>query len=457
MDKKFQRTLFVFRRDLRLEDNTALIFALKHSKEVIPCFIFTPMQIESNPYFGQHSLQFLIECLEELNESLESKQTKLYLFYEEPQNIVEKCITKLNVDAVIVNRDYTPYSRKRDHKIQLLCEQKNVYFQSFDDALLHPPEKTLKSDETPYKVFTPFFKNAAKLEVESPTPNKYHNYYRDPISFSLTSSLYTKMLPKRTLPCMGGRSHALKTLKNLKNFSSYELLRDIPEKNATTKLSAHLKFTTCSPREVYFAILKQLGSDSDLIRSLYWRDFFTSITFYFPKVFKGAFYEKFNEIQWSQDKKAFQKWCDGNTGFPIVDAGMRELNQTGFMHNRVRMITASFLVKDLHIDWKWGERYFAQKLSDYDPAINNGNWQWVASTGCDAQPYFRIFNPWTQSLKFDPDALYIKKWIPELSNISPSLIHKWYLEKNYKECSSYPQPMVQHEIESKITIEAYKV
>jgi len=207
---------------------------------------------------------------------------------------------------------------------------------------------------------------------------------------------------------------------------------------------------------VYWAISRQLGASSALIRSLYWRDFFTSIGFYFPRVFSGAFHAKFDRLQWSHNEEIFRKWCEGKTGFPIVDAGMREMNQTGFMHNRMRMIAASFLVKDLHIDWRWGERYFAQTLIDYDPAVNNGNWQWAASTGCDAQPYFRIFNPWTQAVKFDPNCLYIKKWIPDLVSLPPEIIHKWHQEKLHSQCLSYPIPIVDHAKESKTALSLYR-
>jgi deoxyribodipyrimidine photo-lyase len=453
MNRKFQRALFIFRRDLRLEDNTGLIFALKQSKEVIPCFIFTPQQIEKNDYRSDHSLQFMVESLEELESSLEDKKATLYLFHGKPEEIVEQCISHLKIDAVIVNQDYTPYSIKRDLAIESVCKNQNVSFLSFEDVLLHPPQETLKSDGKPYTVFTPFYRNASKLEVPLPASNKHDNYYTHLVDFASNRSLYDQILPKRVLPPRGGRSNALKILKKIDSFTSYESLRDFPAEDSTTHLSSHLKFNTCSIREVYWSIVKTLGDSSELIRALYWRDFFSSIAFYFPYVFSGSFHEKFDQLKWSDDIEAFKRWCDGNTGFPIVDAGMRELNQTGFMHNRVRMITASFLVKDLHINWRWGEKYFAKKLTDYDPSINNGNWQWVASTGCDAQPYFRVFNPWNQSLKFDPECLYIKKWVPELISIDPKRIHKWYLEEGI---SKYPSAMLDHAVESKKAIESYK-
>lgn len=453
--KKFQKALFIFRRDLRLEDNTGLIFALENAQEVILCFIFTPEQIENNPYRGEHCLQFMIESLEDLEKEIISKGGKLYLFYEEPETIVAELIQNQGVDAVVVNRDYTPYSLKRDRKIEAACKKLGASFCSFDDALLHAPDQTLKKDGKPYTVFTPFYRNALQLDVKLPVLNQYNNYHTSAIRFDASNTLFKKILPKRSLPQSGGRSACLKILEKIERFHYYESLRDFPSAQMTTLLSAHLKFTTCSIREVYWVISKQFGASSALVRSLFWRDFFTSIGFYFPQVYSGAFHDKFNRVQWSYDKQLFNKWCEGKTGFPIVDAGMREMNQTGFMHNRVRMIVASFLVKDLHIDWRWGEKYFAQTLIDYDPAVNNGNWQWSASTGCDAQPYFRIFNPWTQAAKFDPECVYIKKWVTDLASLSPEAIHKWHQEKYHSLCPAYPVPIVDHAKESKIALSLY--
>lgn len=456
MSKYFENALFLFRRDLRLEDNTGLIFALESSKQVIPAFIFTPQQIQDNPYRGDHCLQFMIESLEELERALLAKGGILSLFYGQPDEVVGKLIKKMGVDAVIVNRDYTPYSKERDQKITKVCRESRVPFYSFEDALLHPPDQTVKGEGKPYTVFTAFYRNASRLEVLKPVANRYCNYCSSTISLSQDSSLYEMILPKRLLPRSGGRKEALRILDRLEQFSYYESLRDFPAEFGTTHLSPHMKFTTCSPREAYWAIVDKLGTSSQLIRSLYWRDFFTSIAFHFPKVFSGAFHDKFNQLRWSDDEQAFKMWCEGRTGFPIVDAGMRQMNETGFMHNRVRMITASFLVKDLHFDWRWGERYFAQKLIDYDPAVNNGNWQWVASTGCDAQPYFRVFNPWIQAKKFDPDTLYIKRWIPELNTLSSKVIHKWYEEKYHDLCLMYPKPMIDHSREAKAALSSYR-
>lgn len=453
----FQKALFIFRRDLRLDDNTGLNFALENAKTVIPCFIFTPEQLDHNPYRSDRCLQFMIESLEDLSSKLKKKGGKLFLFFGKPETIVEKCIRDLSIDGVIVNRDYTPYSVQRDAKLEDICQRNDLPFHTFDDALLHPPENTLKADGKPYSIFTPFYRNALKLPIIPPKTHHGTHFFQETIDFSESSAIYAKILPRRLSQMRGGRDAGLDLLQKLPRFASYATDRDFPAIPGTTHLSPHLKFTTCSPREIHQALCQTLGPHSELIRSLFWRDFFTSIAFFFPHVFEGAFHQKFDAIQWGNDKKAFQRWCEGTTGFPIVDAGMRELNQTGYMHNRVRMVVASFLIKDLHINWQWGEKYFAQTLLDYDPAVNNGNWQWSASTGCDAQPYFRIFNPWNQQKKFDPDCVYIKQWIPELASLKAKQIHSWESPENHSFCSSYPAPIVDHSKEAKIALQLYKI
>lgn len=454
MERKFRKSLFIFRRDLRLEDNTGLIFALRSSETVIPAFIFTPEQIEKNPLRNDHCLQFMIESLKDLENQLKKKGAKLFLFKGKPEEVVRKCIQDLQIEALIVNRDYTPYSRQRDRKLEKVCKTGSIPFYSFDDALLHPPEETLKKDGKPYTIFTPYFRNASKQKVAPPAQNRWTNYFRGSIPFGKGKVAGPKQTGENRV--VGGRAEALKILKNLGSFGKYGRLRDFPAEDGATHLSPYLKFTVCSPREVYAAICHQLSPHHELVRSLYWRDFFTSIAFFFPHVFKGAFQPKFDVLKWSYSKEAYRRWCEGMTGFPIVDAGMRELNETGFMHNRVRMIAASFLIKDLHIDWRLGEKYFARILVDYDPAVNNGNWQWVASTGSDAQPYFRIFNPWSQQKKFDPECIYIKKWIPELSDVPQKLIHTWNEEKSRAGYKNYPAPMTDHQIAAKKTLQSYK-
>lgn len=442
MTKQYKLALHIFRRDLRLQDNTALIEALRTAEHVIPCFIFDPRQIKQNDYKSDHCLAFMRQSLQELDETLKQKQSCLYYFYGIAEDVVAKLIESHAIDAVFINRDYTPFSLKRDHQIEKSCKKNAVAFHCMADALLNEPEQVFKADRNPYTVYTPYRNKAKENPVAAPQKNLFQNYYNKPLADTVTLST----LPANNFPAMavkGGREEGLKLLQRIKLLKNYDELRNIPAEDGTTKLSAHNKFGTISAREFFHYVWREHGKNHTLINELYWRDFFTQIAFYYPAVFGESFHAKYDNIKWSNNEKAFRAWCEGQTGFPIVDAGMRELNTTGYMHNRVRMITASFLTKDLHIDWRWGEKYFAQLLVDYDPAVNNGNWQWAASTGCDAQPYFRIFNPWLQQKKFDPDCLYIKKYIHELAAIPPKTIHN-LAENQTRLLTNYPDPIVNH-------------
>lgn len=452
-----KKALFIFRRDLRLADNRGLIKALQESEIVIPCFIFDPRQVgEKNSYRSNNCIQFMIESLQDLDAQLHKKDGQLYYFYGNAEEIVKKIIEHEKIDAVYCNRDYTPFSIKRDDAIKKVCIQHDVQFMQVADALLHEPEQVLTGSNTPYSIFTAFYKKAITLRVEEPIENIPTHFYRKPIKNSHTKEIFKEILPTRNekLWVNGGHQEGLKLLKAVAKLSNYQNTRDFPEL-PTSSLSAHFKFGTISIRQAYWHISHTLGKNHPLLRQLYWRDFFTHVAFHSPFVFKEAFHQKYNNLPWKNNKEDFKAWCNGKTGFPIVDAGMRQLNETGWMHNRVRMIVASFLVKDLHISWRWGEQYFARQLVDYDPAVNNGNWQWSASTGCDAQPYFRIFNPWLQQKKFDPEAHYIKKWVPELKHIPTKIIHSWF-NPNYTELKDYPKPIVDHTIESSLSKKVYK-
>jgi len=444
---KYRKTLFMFRRDLRLEDNTGLIYALKNSDEVIPCFIIDPhiMSYFSNAIFRK---RFLEESLVDLDEQLKKKNSSLKIFKGNTDNIIKKIISEQKIDGVFLNGDYTKFSQNREIQIKKICDQNKVDFNKFGDYLLHIPEEIHTKEGKPYTVYSHFFKTAKTIPVRKSIKNNFSNYCKDRIVGENSSELNKRNEGN------GGRNRAIKILKNINLLIEYKKTRDYPALEKTTKLSAHIRFGTVSIREVYQAIKKNLPDDHILIGEIYWREFFTYVLHYFPDSKFKTFKKKFENIHWSINKQGYQAWCDGVTGFPIVDAGMRQLNKTGFMHNRIRMIVASFLTKDLHIDWKHGERYFAEKLVDYDPAVNTGNWQWAASTGCDAVPYFRIFNPWLQQEKFDPDCSYIKKWIPELDKIHPIEIHR--LWKKHPEGSKYPKPMIDHKIESNKTKEIFK-
>ena len=440
------KSLFVFRRDLRLDDNTALIQALLDSDEVIPCFILDPRQLESNEYRSLNAIQFMFESLHELNSELLENDSLLYLFKGKSEQIISQILTQ--VDAVYLNRDYTPFSIKRDNSIQNLCLESGKKFVLCDDLLLHRPENVSTKTGGTYQVFTPFYKNVIQKEIPIPISNNHSNYSKIDLDTLPITALKTNN--NEDIFIRGGRKNAIRILDDVTQFKNYSDERNYPSLSCTTGLSAHNKFGTVSVREFYHAIKNRFGKDHALITQLIWRDFYTHIAFHHPYVFGSNFRKKYDQIQWSTNVDHFEKWCSGLTGFPIVDAGMRQLNTTGWMHNRIRMVVSSFLTKSLRINWQWGEKYFAQNLIDYDPCVNNGSWQWAASTGCDAQPYFRIFNPWRQQERFDKECRYIKEWIPELRGYSSKELHNW------NGCSTYPGPIIDHKSEARRTLELFK-
>ena len=447
----YSASIFLFRRDLRLQDNTGLRQARLQSTQVWPVFCFDPRQIEEHPYRSLPALRFLIESLADLQWQLTQAGGRLILLKGNPAELLPTLLQQTGAQAVFVNRDFTPFSQMRDQKLASVAETQGVVWQSVDDLLLHPPETTLKADGKPYTVFTPFYRNAARLPVALPESLPPGDWGRSPLPLEVPCGADLMSFDLASRPSAtpaGGRQEALAILDQAERFQTYGEERDFPSRAGTTQLSAHHKFGTVSVREVFHRLLHALVSaDHPLLRQLYWRDFFTQIGFHFPRVFGGAFQQAYNVVAWSSDEAKWQAWCEGQTGFPIVDAGMRELNQTGYMHNRARMIVASFLTKDLHLDWRWGERYFAQHLVDYDPCVNNGSWQWAASTGCDAQPYFRIFNPWRQQQKFDAEGEYIRRWVPELRDISPARLHR--LDQDQPSGLKYPMPIVDHAVASR--------
>ncbi|RPI99198.1 MAG: deoxyribodipyrimidine photo-lyase [Candidatus Aminicenantes bacterium] len=453
-----RKALFIFRRDLRLKDNTGLIRALRDSEEVIPAFIFDPRQTGRHPYKSDNALQFLVASLAGLDRELRTRGSHLALFQGRAEKVVSALIRSEGLDAVHVNRDYTPFSRRRDAAIGDACREKNVAFVVSGDALLNEPAAVAKADGTPYTMFTPFFRAARALAVRPPRENALTNYSTRKIAAEAREAVYARVLPRRNdrLFRTGGRAEALRLLGQVGRLEDYERTRDFPAVDGTTGLSPHAKFGTISIREFHRAVTKRLGPGHPLLRQLYWRDFFTHVAFHFDRVFGRPFRAGYERLAWNDDPRRFRRWQEGTTGFPIVDAGMRQLNETGFMHNRVRMVCASFLVKDLRIDWREGEKYFATKLEDYDPCVNNGNWQWAASTGCDAAPYFRIFNPWLQQKRYDPEAVYIKRWLPELGKAAPDLIHRLDRVEGRRP-GGYPPPIVDHTVESLRALAMYRL
>jgi len=448
MPKPYRRALFLFRRDLRLADNRALARAAELADEVVPCFVFDPAQADpaKNPYFSATAFQFMLESLEDLGQQITNAGGRLYLYRIDLSTIISKWIGTTEKNLVAVNRDYTPFSRKRDAEIEALCAEHGARFLQEDDALLLAPGEVMTGNDTPYRVFTPFWKAARELVVPRPegVPSATWATADDPDAITLDEAW--ELLPGGRNPELrvhGGRARGLAILDRIGSFGDYLETRDLPaDQDGTTALSAHHKFGTVSIRETFHAVRSALSPDHPLLRQLYWRDFFTHLAWFHPRIFGRAFRPEYDAVTWENDEELFTAWCQGRTGFPIVDAGMRQLEATGWMHNRVRMITASFLVKDLHVDWLRGERHFATRLVDYDPAVNNGNWQWAASTGADAQPYFRIFNPWRQQQRFDPDCEYVKRWVPELRHLDAAQIHR--LETRRPEPLDYPEPVVDH-------------
>jgi len=455
----YSKSLFIFTRDLRLIDNTTLSIALKNSHSVIPIFIFNPEQISSkNKYKSNNCVQFMCECLDDLNESLLKYGSRLYFFYGSPETTINDILKKDNtIDAVYMNIDYTPYAKRREETIRTVCTKLKKDFHSHDDHLL-TEDKIRNSQNNPYVKFTPFFNASQTYKIRKPLKTIKKNFIQK--SYKLSNE-YKKDIHKfykqnENIISHGSRQDAKNILKNIKKFKKYSTERNFPSIN-TTLLSPYLKFNIISIREAYYAI----KDNKKLMTQLYWRDFYMIVLKHHPKVIGHNMNGKI--IKWSNSKRAFKAWCTGTTGIPMVDAGMRQMLTIGWMHNRSRMIVADFLVKILHIDWRWGERFFAQNLIDYDPSNNNGGWQWVASTGTDSQPYFRHFNPWSQSKKYDPDCKYIKKWIPELANVPNEDIHNWYgtytTYKNNKKNNNvqYPKPIVSDiKKEMARTIEMYK-
>ena len=414
----FNRAVFLFRRDLRLPDNTGLIEACRQARHVLPVFVFDD---EILARFGSHSfrMSFLLDSLSDLDASIAEAGGSLRFFRGNPASVLTTLLMDNDIDAVYLNGDYTPFSQKRDAALGLVEERCGKSFVVVPDQMLNEPGTVTKRDGRPYQVFTPYFREAGQRSVAEPQCPEQWNFER----LEIGRDWHHINKPVSEAVTGGGRAHGLAVLGRTCKLKDYDQTRDYPALNGTSGLSAHLRFGTVSAREAWHAIAGSLGSGHPLIRQLHWRDFFMQVATHFPHVFGHAFKRMYDAIEWRQNDDLFDLWCEGRTGFPIVDAGMRELAATGYMHNRVRMVTASFLVKNLHVDWRRGEAHFRRYLIDYDPCVNNGNWQWAASTGCDAQPWFRVFNPFRQQHKFDAQAEYIKRWVPELQDWSPKRIH----------------------------------
>lgn len=413
MDNKV--VIFWFRRDLRLDDNTGLARALASGYRVLPLFIFDTEILDrlNDPY--DRRVDYIHQALSAMQQILQRYQSGLHVFRGTAQAAFTEYIRKHEVHAVYCNRDYEPDAIRRDAAVKELLLAKGIKFHSFKDQVIFDQSDILKQDGTPYTVYTPYAKKwRSTLNTKQLQEQDLHkeHFYKNPGNSipALEKIGFTRTDLKFETPEL-----------DTAIISDYHKNRDFPALQGTTQLGIALRFGTISIRKcVAFALQHNEVWLSELI----WREFFMQILFHFPGVVNQSFKTQYDFIEWKNDEAEFARWCAGDTGYPIVDAGMRQLNQTGFMHNRVRMITASFLCKHLLVDWRWGEAYFAQKLNDYDLAANNGNWQWAAGCGCDAAPYFRIFNPYTQTLKFDKELKYIKTWNPDFDQqITPPIVN----------------------------------
>ena len=427
---KTKLNLFWFRRDLRLIDNHGLYEALQSELPVLPIFIFDTNILDKLENKEDKRVDFIFQALEKLNEYLEKQGKSIQIFYGKPLEIYENLSQQYEIGNVFCNEDYEPYAIKRDQDIKDFLASKNINFYQFKDQVIFQKDEIVKADGKPYTVYTPYSKQwllkfndqnleffASDKKLENLLNIEKQNITLENIGFKKTNYLFEN--PKI----------------NLEILEKYQETRDFPTLE-TSQMSVHLRFGTFSIRKLV-KIANEL-KDKTYLKELIWREFFMQILWHFPKVIHHSFKEKYDNIAWENNEELFQKWCEGKTGYPIVDAGMRELNETGLMHNRVRMVCASFLTKHLLTDWRIGEAYFAEKLMDYDLSANNGNWQWSAGSGCDAAPYFRVFNPEEQQKKFDPKFIYIKKWVKEFGT------------------STYPKPIIEHKFARERALKRYK-
>jgi deoxyribodipyrimidine photo-lyase len=422
--------IFWFRRDLRLHDNAALYHALKDEKPVIPIFIFDRNILDELEERGDRRIEFIHLALQQIQKQFLTLGSSLDVRYGFPNEIWKQLIKEYKIEKVFTNHDYEPYAKKRDEEIRKRLKASGISFHSYKDQVIFETEEVLKDDGRPYTIFTPYSKKWKFLlndfNLSSYPTEKYFS------NFFLQKGKPIPELEEMNFKPTGQSFPSNKWKADI--IKKYKEQRDYPAIAGTSRLSVHLRFGTISIRELAREAQKL---NETFLNELIWRDFYQMILWHFPHVVDQAFKPEYDKIKWRNNEKEFEAWCNGKTGYPIVDAGMRELNETGFMHNRVRMIVASFLTKHLLIDWRWGEAYFAKKLLDFDLASNNGGWQWAAGSGCDAAPYFRIFNPYLQTQKFDPDLKYIRKWVPGFEELT------------------YPRPIVDHEMARKRCLEVY--
>ena len=414
-----KHTLFWFRRDLRIEDNHGLYMALSGKNKVIPIFIFDSNILEKLPKQDAR-VEFILSALGAIDIAMKRNRCNVGIYHGTPKAVFEKLLDMWSIEKVVCNEDYEPYASQRDREIKNFLEEKNIGFEQYKDQVIFAKDEVVKDDGTPYKIYTPYSRKWIS-HFESLAVKHF------PSEELLGRCYNEKDLPTSSLSNLGFSKSSVPQPKHVFNdtlIDEYEATRNFPYLDKTSRIGTALRFGTLSVRK---AVLQASArSNSTFLKELIWREFFMQILWHFPHTQKNSFKPQYDRIEWRNDENDFKKWCAGETGYPLVDAGMRELNETGFMHNRVRMLVGSFLCKHLLIDWRWGEAYFAEKLLDYEMSSNVGNWQWVAGCGVDAAPYFRIFNPTEQVKKFDKELRYIKKWVSNFQDLD------------------YPQPIVDH-------------
>ncbi|MEM6271810.1 MAG: deoxyribodipyrimidine photo-lyase [Bacteroidota bacterium] len=437
-----QITIFWFRRDLRLEDNAGLFAALKDSAPVLPLFIFDREILDELNDPQDARVEFIHHAISGMHGQLQEMGAPMEVRYGKPSEIWPELLAEYDVKAVYTNRDYEPYARNRDSALQALLEERCIAWRDFKDHVIFDGNEVVKDDGTPYVVFTPYSRMWKRVlhekMISTPQGEISYHFRSFPTEEHFDSFYRGEILPMIGLDEMGFSPSEItfpdkEVPRDL--IREYDETRNFPAQRGTSRLGIHFRFGTISIREK--ARRAQRLNDT-FLTELIWRDFYSMILQHFPHVAEGPFREKYSFIPWRNNEEEFAAWKEGRTGYPIVDAGMRELNATGFMHNRVRMIVASFLTKHLLIDWRWGEAYFAEKLLDFELASNNGGWQWAAGSGTDAAPYFRVFNPYSQQKKFDKNFQYIKKWVPEYQSVS------------------YPEPIVDHKMARQRCLDTYK-
>jgi deoxyribodipyrimidine photo-lyase len=457
-----KRVLHWFRRDLRVRDNTALYHACSEADETIPVYILSTWN-RNHTWTGPNRQEFLCGCLRSLSKNLETLGGRLILRAGHPVQELEKLVQETHAEAIFLNRGTDPYSLEIQQQLEAVCKKLRTRICSYKDVTIFEPHEVLAKDGRPFRIFTPYAKAWHQLEKPAPLPKIRKLYTRPNIPTLPVPTLDYWGLTSEAKIIEPGEKAARKRLTDFFNgpVSAYRNKRNFPGECATSRLSQDLRFGTLSPREVFFRCVEASGEASATVRQsiasyvneLIWREFYMQILAHFPRVLNSDLSDAFPGLAWDDNESAFRCWCEGSTGFPIVDAGMRELNATGFMHNRVRMIAAMFLTKDLHIHWREGEQYFLQKLVDGDVAANNGGWRWSAGTGADAAPYFRIQNPWTQAKSYDPYGRYIKAWITELRDVDPVRLMN---PPNERFARDYPAPIVDHARERQETLERFR-